>query len=100
MFTHEDGEGSLQIRPECKFLLRAVYQHHCPPISFIFIYFGVFFFGGGGGREGERERVDFILPFPFGSLIQADVNKLFVEAFCVNVREESRLPTISDPVSE
>jgi hypothetical protein len=58
------------------------------------------FFLGGGGREGERERVVFILPFPFGSLIQADVNKLFVEAFCVNVREESRLPTISDPVSE
>lgn len=39
------------------------------------------FFWGGGGREGERERVDFILPFPFGSLIQADVNKLSLKLF-------------------
>ncbi len=53
-----------------------------------------FFFGGGEGTGRFHSS------FPFRFSYSGPYKQTFVGAFCVNVREESRLPTISDSVSE
>lgn len=90
MFTDDDGEGSLQIWPECKFLL-AVLTTHSAHLFLSYLFTLTSFLACG--KDGFHSS------FAFRFSYTGRCKQTFVEASCVNVFEESRLLAISDPVS-